>query len=91
MCVIWRGTWCQFNHSGSLRAGIIRSLHRSPTRLAQLTGVSLGEEFMAHDHDNHEDGVSRRHALECMLWAGTGVLWTVSGGVPKSFNLLGPL
>src|SRR5580700_7651510 len=47
---------------------------------------------MAHDHDNHdnhEDGVSRRHALECMLWAGTGVLWTVSGGVPKSLNLLG--
>jgi 3',5'-cyclic AMP phosphodiesterase CpdA len=44
---------------------------------------------MAHDHDNHEDGVSRRHALECMLWAGTGVLWTVSGGVPKSFSLLG--
>jgi 3',5'-cyclic AMP phosphodiesterase CpdA len=24
-----------------------------------------------------------------MLWAGTGVLWTVSGGVPKSLNLLG--
>jgi Predicted phosphohydrolases len=23
-----------------------------------------------------------------MLWAGTGVLWTVSGGVPKSFGLL---
>jgi hypothetical protein len=44
---------------------------------------------MAHDHDNHEGGVSRRHALECMLWAGTGVLWTVSGGVPKSFSLLG--
>jgi 3',5'-cyclic AMP phosphodiesterase CpdA len=44
---------------------------------------------MADNHDNHEDGVSRRHALECMLWAGTGVLWTVSGGVPKSFNLLG--
>jgi 3',5'-cyclic AMP phosphodiesterase CpdA len=44
---------------------------------------------MADNHDNYEDGVSRRHALECMLWAGTGVLWTVSGGVPKSFNLLG--
>jgi 3',5'-cyclic AMP phosphodiesterase CpdA len=44
---------------------------------------------MADNHDNHEDGVSRRHALECMLWAGTGVLWTVSGGVPKSLNLLG--
>jgi len=44
---------------------------------------------MAEGHDNHEDGVSRRHALECMLWAGTGVLWTVAGGVPKSVSLLG--
>lgn len=26
----------------------------------------------------------RRGALECMLWAGTGVLWTVAGGVPAS-------
>jgi 3',5'-cyclic AMP phosphodiesterase CpdA len=43
---------------------------------------------MADDRENR-DGVSRRHALECMLWAGTGVLWTVSGGVPKSLNLLG--
>jgi 3',5'-cyclic-AMP phosphodiesterase len=28
--------------------------------------------------------VDRRGALECMLWAGTGVLWTISGGVPSS-------
>jgi hypothetical protein len=35
-----------------------------------------------------ENGVDRRQALECMIWAGTGVLWTVSGGVPKS-GLLG--
>src|ERR1700751_5919060 len=40
-------------------------------------------------HDNDQDGASRRHALECMLWAGTGVLWTVSGGLPKSLSLLG--
>jgi hypothetical protein len=38
---------------------------------------------------DHEDGINRRHALECMIWAGTGVLWTVAGGVPKSLNLLG--
>jgi len=38
---------------------------------------------------DHDDGINRRHALECMIWAGTGVLWTVSGGVPKSLNLLG--
>ena len=30
------------------------------------------------------DGVGRRGALECMVWAGTGVLWTVLGGVPRS-------
>ena len=32
--------------------------------------------------------IDRRHALECMIWAGTGVLWTLAGGVPKS-TLLG--
>ena len=29
-------------------------------------------------------GTSRRKALECMVWAGAGVLWTISGGVPRS-------
>jgi 3',5'-cyclic AMP phosphodiesterase CpdA len=35
------------------------------------------------------DGIDRRGALECMIWAGTGVLWTVVGGVPRSSSLLG--
>jgi hypothetical protein len=30
------------------------------------------------------DGTERRHLLKCKLWAGTGVLWTISGGVPRS-------
>ncbi|HSU96090.1 MAG TPA: hypothetical protein VLI40_02620, partial [Gemmatimonadaceae bacterium] len=34
------------------------------------------------------DGVDRRHILSCMAWAGTGMLWTLSGGVPRS-SLLG--
>jgi hypothetical protein len=34
-------------------------------------------------------GVSRRRVLECMTWAGTGVLWTISGGVPRSLGLVG--
>jgi 3',5'-cyclic AMP phosphodiesterase CpdA len=38
---------------------------------------------------DQEDGINRRHALECMIWAGTGVLWTIAGGVPKSMSLLG--
>ena len=33
-------------------------------------------------------GPDRRGLLKCMVWAGTGVLWTMSGGVPRS-RLLG--
>jgi 3',5'-cyclic AMP phosphodiesterase CpdA len=35
-----------------------------------------------HDHNN--DGINRRGFLECMAWAGTGVIWTVSGGIASS-------
>ncbi|MBN8955840.1 MAG: metallophosphoesterase [Rhizobiales bacterium] len=31
---------------------------------------------------------TRRHVLECMTWAGTGILWTISGGVPRSLGLV---
>jgi 3',5'-cyclic AMP phosphodiesterase CpdA len=41
-----------------------------------------------HDHNGSSDGVSRRRVLECMTWAGTGVLWTVAGGVPRSLGLV---
>ena len=41
-----------------------------------------------HDHHDDERGVSRRKVLECMTWAGTGVLWTISGGVPRSLGLV---
>jgi 3',5'-cyclic-AMP phosphodiesterase len=34
------------------------------------------------------DGIDRRGFLECMAWAGTGVVWAVSGGVLSS-RLLG--
>jgi len=33
---------------------------------------------------DEKDDVDRRGALECMIWAGTGVLWTMAGGVPRS-------
>jgi 3',5'-cyclic AMP phosphodiesterase CpdA len=43
---------------------------------------------MVTRHKDEATAVDRRGALECMLWAGTGVLWTVSGGIPSS-TLLG--
>jgi 3',5'-cyclic AMP phosphodiesterase CpdA len=43
-----------------------------------------------HDHGNEHAsrGVSRRRVLECMTWAGTGVLWTISAGVPRSLGII---
>jgi 3',5'-cyclic AMP phosphodiesterase CpdA len=41
----------------------------------------------SHDHD-HDVGPNRRKVLECMTWAGTGLLWTVTGGVPRSLGLV---
>lgn len=38
-------------------------------------------------HDHEHDGIDRRGFLKCMAWAGTGVLWTVSGGVLISKTL----
>src|SRR5579862_528051 len=35
-------------------------------------------------NDNNDDGINRRGFLECMKWAGTGVIWTVSSGVLTS-------
>jgi 3',5'-cyclic AMP phosphodiesterase CpdA len=32
-------------------------------------------------------GPSRRGALKCLAWAGTGLVWTVAGGVPRALSL----
>src|SRR5258705_4189571 len=32
----------------------------------------------------NNDGVDRRGFLKCMAWAGTGLVWTMSGGIPMS-------
>ena len=34
--------------------------------------------------ENDREGVDRRGFLKCMAWAGTGVLWSIGGGVPTS-------
>ena len=34
-------------------------------------------------------GTSRRGLLKCLAWAGTGIVWSVAGGVPRGFSLGG--
>src|SRR5215469_8073013 len=41
--------------------------------------MKMKEKLILHDHN--KDGLDRRGFLECMAWAGTGMLWTVSGGL----------
>ncbi len=38
-------------------------------------------------HDATGDGIDRRGFLECMAWAGTGLIWTVGGGILGSSSL----
>lgn len=35
-------------------------------------------------YDQSGDGIDRRNFLNCMAWAGTGLLWTLCGGIPTS-------
>ena len=37
-----------------------------------------------------EDSIDRRGLLKCMAWAGTGLLWTLDGGIPSSNLLAAP-
>src|ERR1043166_7528151 len=41
--------------------------------------------FILHDHEN--DGIDRRGFLQCMAWAGTGLLVSLTGGVGRSQTL----
>jgi 3',5'-cyclic-AMP phosphodiesterase len=37
--------------------------------------------------DPHDDGIDRRGFLKCMAWVGTGVIWSLSGGILTSCGL----
>ena len=64
----------------SSRNPSIASAAKAAVRAGEVTdaGVTEGSRLIA----------SRRGLLKCMAWAGTGVVWTLVGGVPRSFNLI---
>ena len=39
------------------------------------------------EKDENKDGIDRAGFLKCMAWAGTGVLWMMSGGIMKSYGM----
>jgi 3',5'-cyclic-AMP phosphodiesterase len=46
-----------------------------------------GHEHLPNEQNENNDGIDRRGFLECMAWAGTGVLWMMSGGILKSYGM----
>jgi 3',5'-cyclic-AMP phosphodiesterase len=50
----------------------------APAEAAQPSAVAIEAAEPAND------GIDRRNFLSCMAWAGTGLLWTMAGGVPTS-------
>jgi Icc protein len=44
----------------------------------------MQQELDLQPSDDYGDVIDRRGMLECMAWVGTGLLWTLSGGIPTS-------
>src|SRR5262249_24575546 len=40
--------------------------------------------MLQNQFEDDRDGIDRRGFLKCMAWAGSGVIWTIQGGVPIS-------
>ncbi|HXS11316.1 MAG TPA: metallophosphoesterase [Acidobacteriaceae bacterium] len=52
---------------------------------SQLDAPATSDEAQLSPHDGGPgDGIDRRNFLSCMAWAGTGLLWSMAGGVPVS-------
>jgi 3',5'-cyclic-AMP phosphodiesterase len=52
--------------------------------MSDRTGVREVEDQAVREREVDEDGVDRRGFLRCMAWAGTGLVWGVTGGVATS-------
>ena len=61
--------------------------HHSPALSATDQHNPDPEAGQSQDHALDADGLDRRNFLSCMAWVGTGLLWTLSGGVPSSSRL----
>jgi Icc protein len=56
---------------------------------ALAINITAGAEIMDIEKPGNE-GTSRRGLLKCMAWAGTGIVWSVAGGVPRGLGLMDP-
>jgi Icc protein len=50
-------------------------------------GLFLQKKVMEKEKFESEDAIDRAGFIKCMAWAGTGVLWMMSGGLLKSYGM----
>jgi 3',5'-cyclic-AMP phosphodiesterase len=53
-----------------------------------MTDDTIRDQQDHHPDGHRTDGMQRRRFLSCMAWAGTGLVWTLTGGLPAS-SILG--
>ena len=66
----------------SLRAEIFLSRKISPNKSPRRAGLHRRAPCIGAEQ--RSDGTRGRDLLKCLAWAGTGIVWTVAGGVPRS-------
>jgi Icc protein len=59
----------------------------SALSLTDHPGNSDPSDNQSRDSAIDADGLDRRNFLSCMAWVGTGLLWTINGGIPSSSRL----
>src|SRR5271156_5657378 len=62
-------------------------MKNTPVKIREVRYLAADSDHIEHNVEN--DGVDRRGFLKCMAWAGTGMLWTITGGVLAS-KMLSP-
>ena len=55
-----------------------------PAEISDPSGATQQHAAAGAAETASNDGIDRRNFLSCMAWAGTGLLWTMAGGVPTS-------
>src|ERR1700740_107606 len=74
----------EVHHAGNfLPTGINR-----PATSIYYQHPSIGAPNM-DSHVTENPRGTRRGLLQCMVWAGTGIVWSVAGGVPRGLGLGG--
>src|SRR5215469_9218089 len=79
----------------SKKASGLSWLGNKPEGRSVWIGVTRhgSQERQMSDRDEKEfsgaASINRRGLLKCMAWTGTGVVWTLSGGVPRTLGLIG--